>query len=166
MTDNGDVNNSDGDQIGYAADLGTDALGHEWWAVATASTKDCGEMLIQQNMYNSTSMQIQATGSAKLCGTSSSVAVVGTGLTLSYTSPKVVTVDVIPSAKIELNLSNMGVTTNSVRIASLLDINMSDFEVRAKAADVTAFASIVKSVQANLDFTTTQLQTTASRIRM
>lgn len=149
MVETGNVE-KDGNQIGFAADLGTGPLGWEWWAVASGVISNSLQSKQTANFFASAATVMQVTGSIKAYGEQSSATFLPLGINLTATTPLVVTVDVMPGPKISYDSVKLELTTNRAYINSLCKVKLGDAEARQAVASCKAVLSEAKKMRTSL----------------
>lgn len=161
MANTGSVVNSTGDQIGVAADLANDrGLDWEWWAVASATYSASTKPKQTANLFASFATLFQVAGAVKAYGELSSATFLPVGVSVTATSSKVATIEVMPGPKITYDSVKLEATTNRAYINSITKIKLSDAEARDAVASAKAVLSEAKKMRTSLSSSVLKAQVT------
>lgn len=99
------------DDVGQAK-----ALGDDFWQIETAQAKFWDSAYTMANWHHDESMLIQAGALANGYVENSSLNATMAGLSFEFKTPAVVTFEVLPGSKIDIDLMKMEATTNRARL--------------------------------------------------
>ncbi len=136
IEDSGAIYDSNGNQIGAAADLGS-AWGQEWWAIASGTITSSAAPKVIANAFLSGALTVQLSGKAQGFGEQSTGTIVVAGLTVAITTGAVPTIDINPAAKISVDWAKGKLVANKLYLGRLR-LTISDVEGRQQLANAKA----------------------------